>query len=142
MKILFGILLLMHGLIVCAQSSVSFKPTGGTPNPAWMAWFPANLGQSWLFSKLNIEKMGAAKDFGYVWLIAGAALILAGMGVLHLLIPLAWWRVLALIGAALSLLILALYFHPFYLIGFSASLLLLIALLSKSWGVLTQMGLL
>jgi hypothetical protein len=141
MRILFGILLLLHGFIVCAQSSVSFKPVGGTPNPAWMAWFPVNLGQSWLFAKTAMEQAARVKVFGILWLVAGIALILAALGVLHFIIPLAWWRIFALIGAQLSLLMLLLYFHPFYLIGFSASLILLIAILSKSWGVLTQMGL-
>jgi hypothetical protein len=141
MRILFGILLLLHGFIVCAQSSASFKPIGGTPNPSWMAWFPANLGQSWLFSKLGIEQAAGVKALGILWLIAGIALILGALAMFHFIIPLAWWRILAIIGAGLSLLILALYFHPFYLIGFSASLILLIALLSKSWGVLEHIGL-
>lgn len=141
MKIVFAILLIVHGIIVAAQSSTSFKPKGGTPNPAWMKWFPANLGQSWLFSKSGIEKMPAVKDLGYVWIIAGVALILAGLGVLGVVIPVALWRALALVGAVLSLIMLIVYFHPFYIIGFSASLLLLIALLLKSWPIFTTIGL-
>lgn len=141
MKIVFGILLLLHGFIVAAQSSGSFKPTSGTSNPAWMAWFPVNLGQSWLFTRLNITAAAGVKALGLVWLIAGVALMLAALGVFGLIIPAAWWRVLALVGAVLSLVMLALYAHPFYIVGIAASALLLIALLSKSWGVLAQIGL-
>ncbi|HCS38592.1 MAG TPA: hypothetical protein DIW44_03285 [Anaerolineaceae bacterium] len=141
MRILFGILLLLHGFIVCAQSSASFKPIGGTPNPAWMGWFPVNLGQSLPFAKLGIEQAAGVKALGILWLIAGITLVLAALAVLHFLIPLPWWRVLAILGASLSLLMLVLYFHPFYLIGFSASLILLIALLSKTWEALPNLGL-
>lgn len=141
MKIALAILLFVHGFIVAAQSSASFKPKGGTPNPAWMKWFPANLGQSWLFSRYGIEKMPQVKDLGYLWIIAGVALILAGLGVLGVVIPVAIWRMLALVGAVFSLIMLVLYFHPFYIIGFSASLLLLIALLLKSWPIFTNIGL-
>lgn len=141
MKIVFGILLLLHGFIVAAQSSGSFKPTSGAANPAWMTWFPVNLGQSWLFTKLNIASSAGVKALGVVWLIAGVALMLAALGVFGFLVPASWWRILALAGAVLSLVLLTLYFHPFYLVGFGASLLLLIALVSKNWGVLAQIGL-
>jgi len=138
MKIVFGILLLLHGFIVCAQSSASFKPRGGTPNPAWLALFPANLGQSWLFGKLGVEQAAGVKALGILWLAAGFALIAAALGIFGFLIPLPWWRGLALAGALLSLLMLALYFHPFYAVGIAASVILLVALLSKSWPVLQQ----
>jgi hypothetical protein len=141
MKIVFGILLLLHGFIVAAQSSTSFKPGAGTANPAWMKWFPANLGQSWLFEKLNLASAAGIKALGILWLAAGIALMLAALGVFGFIIPATWWRTLALVGAVLSLVMLALCFHPFYLVGFSASLLLLITLLSKSWGILQQIGL-
>lgn len=141
MKIAFAILLFVHGFIVAAQSSASFKPKGGTPNPSWMNWFPANLGQSWLFSRFGIEKMSQVKDLGYLWIIAGVALVLAGLGVLGFIIPVTLWRMLALVGAVFSLIMLVLYFHPFYILGFTASLLLLLALLVKSWGLLTQISL-
>jgi hypothetical protein len=48
MKILIAVLLIVHGLIVAGQSSGSFNPVGGVKNPAWLSWWPANLGQSWL----------------------------------------------------------------------------------------------
>ena len=141
MKIALAILIMLHGLIVAAQSSVSFKPLGGTPNPTWMKWFPLNLGQSWLLAVLKAENSVGGKALGVLWLAAGLTLLLAGFGLLHFLIPFAWWKTLALVGAALSLLLLGLYFHPLYLVGVAASLLLLLALVLKSWPVLQQIGL-
>jgi len=141
MKIIFAVLLILHGLIVTAQSSASFKPVGGTPNPAWMAWFPANLGQSWLFSRLGLEQAAGVKILGLLWLLGGLAIAAAGLGILGFIIPVPWWRMLALVGGLLSLLMLSLYFHPFYLVGIAASILVVIAILARNWTVLQQIGL-
>jgi hypothetical protein len=140
MQIILAILLFVHGFIVAAQSSGSFKPTSGLANPAWLNWWPANLGQSWLLIPTGAEQSLLARAGGVIWLAAGLALIAAGLGVLGFLIPTNWWRSLALFGAAASLLMLVIYLHPFYGIGIGASLILLAALLIKQWTVLAQIG--
>lgn len=141
MKILIAVLLIVHGLIVTGQSSGSFTPVGGISNPSWLSWWPTNLGQSWLLSMLGIEQTLAARMGGLLWLAAGMALIAAGLGVLGLIVPLAWWRRLALAGAAISLVMLAVYLHPFYIIGIGSSIVLLVALLWDKWTLLERFGL-
>ena len=78
---------------------------------------------------------------GILWLSGGLALIAAGLAVLGFLVPIGWWRALALTGAILSLVMLGLYLHPFYGIGIGASALILAALLIKPWTMLSQLGL-
>jgi hypothetical protein len=141
MKILIAVLLIVHGLIVAGQSSGSFNPMGGLQNPTWLNWWPANLGQSWLLSSLGVERTLIARGGGLLWLVAGMALVTAGLGVLGLMVPTTWWRVLGLSGAAISLLMLAIYLHPFYGIGIGASIVLLSALLWKQWTLLEGLGL-
>lgn len=141
MKILIAVLLIVHGLIVAGQSSGSFNPIGGLQNPSWLNWWPANLGQSWLLSSLGVEQTLIARASGLLWLVAGMALIAAGLGVLEFMVPTTGWRVLALSGAAISLLMLAIYLHPFYGIGIIASVVLLAALLWKQWTLLEGLGL-
>jgi hypothetical protein len=141
MKILIAALLIVHGLIVAFQSSSSFNPVEGVKNPAWLSWWPANLGQSWLLSPLGVERTLVARAGGALWLMAGIALAAAGLAVLGLLVPTAWWRSLALTGAAISLAMLAIYLHPFYGIGIGASITLLAALLLENWPVLERLGL-
>jgi hypothetical protein len=134
MKILIAALLILHGLIVAAQSSGGFKPpTGGLPNPAWVAWWPTNLGQSWLLSTFGLERMPFTTLVSLINLAGGLALIGAGLGVLGLLIPASWWGSLAVGGAALSLFMLAVYLHPFYVVGIGANIALLVALLWLRW---------
>ncbi len=141
MKIFIGILLVIHGLIVAAQSSASFKPSAGAANPAWMNWWPVNLGQSWLLVPSASENIIISRGLGTFWLAAGLALIAAGLAVLGIIIPIEWWRNFALAGAALSILLLVVYFHPFFIIGFGADVILLAALLLKQWPILARFSL-
>lgn len=141
MKILIAVLLIVHGLIVMGQSSGSFNPVGGIKNPAWFRFWPANLGQSWLLTSLGAEQNPIARAGGILWLVAGVALVAAGLGILGFIVPFTWWRTLALYGAVISLILLAIYLHPFYSIGIGASALLLVALVWEQWAVLDRLGL-
>ena len=141
MKILIAVLLIVHGLIVAGQSSGSFNPIGGLQNPSWLNWWPANLGQSWLLLPLGVERTLLAKAGGFLWLVAGIALVAAGLGVLGFIVPPTWWRRLALFGGVISLVMLIIYLHPFYCLGIGASIVLLVALLWSQWTLLERFGL-
>lgn len=140
MKILISILLIVHGLITTAQSGSSFNPTGGVPNPKWVSWWPSALGQSWLFSRMGLEKSVAGTLIGLLWLVSGAAIIAAGLGLLGFIIPSPWWRVLAGVGAGLSLILFILYAHPFYALGIGANLAILLVLLWAKWPSVGVLG--
>jgi hypothetical protein len=140
MKILIAFLLILHGLIVIGQSSSSFNPVGGVKNPAWLSWWPSNLGQSWLLSGLGIQHSVLARAGGALWLAAGIALVAAGLGVAGLVVPSTLWRSLALTGAIISLVMLIIYLHPFYGIGIGASIVLLAALVWEQWPLLERLG--
>lgn len=131
MKILIALLLIVHGLITAAQAGSSFRPSGGIANPSWLGFWPTGLGQSWAWSGLGIEMSALARAGGLLWLLAGAALAAAGLGLLGVIVPAGWWRALALGGALLSLVMLALYLHPFYAVGILSSAALTFALLSQ-----------
>jgi hypothetical protein len=133
MRVFVAVLLILHGLITAAQSSGSFNPTGGISNPSWVAWWPTALGQSWLLSRLGLEKSLVGTLAGVLWLAAGVALVAAALGLFGFIVPSPWWRSLAGAGAAISLLLLALYVHAFYAIGIAANIAILVALLWAKW---------
>lgn len=110
MHIVFGIVLILHGLITLAISAGSFAPPSNIPNPNWLRWWPAQLGQSWIFP-------GMGWPGGVIWLAAGLLLLGAGLGFFGFLVPVAWWIPLTIAGASLGLVALILYFHPYYLLG-------------------------
>ena len=136
MKILISILLIIHGLIVAGQSAGSFGSTipNELQNPSFVSWWPINMGRSWLFSWLGLEKaLIVYRIGGLLWLVGGIALVAAGLSVLGFIIPADWWRSLAIGGAAISFFMLALYLHPIMIIGTASSLAVLVALLWLHW---------
>jgi hypothetical protein len=136
MKLVISILLIVHGLIVAGQAAGSFGSSipGEVQNPSFVSWWPVNMGRSWLFSSLGMERtLVVYRIGGLLWLVGGLALGTAGLGVLGIVIPVEWWRNLAIAGAAISLCMLAVYFHPITIIGTVSSLAVLIALLWAKW---------
>ena len=136
MKLLLGVLLIVHGLIVAGQAAGSFGSTlpREIQNPSFVSWWPVNMGRSWLFSSLGLERtLATYRIGGLLWLAGGILLVAAGLGVFGFIIPPEWWRSLAVSGAAISLFMLAIYLHPLTIIGTAASLAVLIALLWFQW---------
>ena len=140
MRILVGVLLILHGLITALQAGGSFNPTGGTPNPKWVSWWPTSLGQSWLLSRLGAEKSLPGIFAGLLWLLAGVALIAAALGLLGFIVPSVWWRVLAGVGAVVSLFLFIIYAHPLYAVVIGADMAILLVLLWAKWPPLEVLG--
>jgi hypothetical protein len=139
-RLLIGGMLIVHGLIVAAQSTGVFGGGKAIANPSWLKWWPTAFGQSWLLAGLGLEKTAAAWVASLLWLIAGVSLVAAGLGVFDVLVPQGWWRTLAIGGAGMSLLMLLFYLHPFYGIGIGASAAILVALLWADWPTVAQVG--
>ena len=136
MKLLISVLLILHGLIVAGQSAGSFGSTipNELQNPSFVSWWPINMGRSWLFSWLGLDKtLVAYRLGGLLWLAGGIALVAAGLGVLGWIVPTDWWQSLAIGGGAVSLIMLAIYFHPITIIGTASSIAVLVALLWAKW---------
>jgi hypothetical protein len=142
MKILIGILLILHGLIVVGQSAGSFGSTlpNEIQNPAFVSWWPVSMGRSWLFSWLGLEKtLATYRIGGLFWLAGGIVLVAAGLGLLGLIIPTAWWRDLAVAGGAISLFMLVIYLHPLMIIGTASSLAVIVSLLWTKWPAMNML---
>jgi len=123
-----------HGLIVAAQSMSSFGLEKSHPaNPSWLKWWPADLGRSWLLNALKLGGTGVEKALGGLWLAAGLCIVAAALGSLGFIIPQEAWLTLALLGTAGALLMLLLYLHPFYIIGFLLDIAILVSLLWAKW---------
>lgn len=136
MKLLIAAVLIMHGLIVAAQSSGRFgsTPPSELQNPAWVSWWPTNMARSWLFSLLGLERAPITTWIvGLLWLAGGIALVAAGLGVLGFAIPTDRWPSLAIAGAAISLFMLVVYLHPITIIGTGLSIAILIVLIGTDW---------
>lgn len=122
-------ILVGHGVItsMIGFGAVTSPNAPAIPLPAWFAWWPGPFGQSWLFEAIGL---GTAAQIvgGFVWLIGGLLIIAGGLG---------WFgfgllegsRVALLVaGAAVSLVALALYFHPIYLLALAINIAIVVLL--------------
>src|SRR5690554_4225922 len=122
--------LIVHGLITTAIALGSFRPGEPIPNPSWLGWWPINLGESWLVSDLRLPDTLFSPLFALGWLAGGLLLIASGLALFDILLPQELWRQLAILGSAISLVMLVLYLHPLYVLGITLSAGILIALLT------------
>jgi hypothetical protein len=123
--------LLVHGLITSAigLGTVSNPAAPAMTLPSWFSWWPGPFGRSWLFEALGLGS-GAAVLGGLIWVAAGLALIAGALGWFGLS-ALTELRVPLLVGgAALSLVALAIYFHPIYVLAVVINL----AIVALLWG--------
>jgi hypothetical protein len=134
LKYLIAAILFGHGFIVAAQSGGNFgRGSSLIVNPAWLSWWPTALGRSWFLAAFKLEGTLIDKVFGLLWLASGLCIIAAALGILGFIIPKDLWRTLAIVGASGSLVMLALYLHPFYIVGILLDIAILVALLWLKW---------
>jgi hypothetical protein len=126
-----GIVLVAHGLItmMIGFGTISNPSSAAMPAPSWLGWWPGTLGRSWAFDAFSLGS-GPATIGGLLWLVAGLALVGAGLGWLGVSALSDQWQTLALVGAVLGLAALALYFHPFYVVAIVIDVVILVSV----WG--------
>ena len=107
-----------HGLIttMIGFGGVTKPDAPAMTLPAWFGWWPGPFGRSWLIDGLHLGA-GASMVGSALWLVAGLAFLGAGLGWLGVPALSGVWQPLALGGAAVGLVALALYFHPIYLVA-------------------------
>ena len=130
-QVLVGGVLIVHGLIttMIGVGGVTNPSSPATALPSWFNWWPGPFGRSWLVDALHLGN-GAAALGGAIWLVAGLALIGAGLGFLGVPIVRDQWPLLAVAGALIGLVALALYFHPIYL----GAVVINVVLVALLWG--------
>lgn len=117
-NVLVGLFIVGHGLIttMIGVGAVTKPDAPAVTLPSWFAWWPGPFGRSWVFEALGLGT-GAAMIGGLVWVASGLALAASGLGWLGFGALEGLTSTLAVVGAALGLVALVLYFHPLYLLA-------------------------
>ena len=128
---LVAAILVGHGLItsMIGFGAVTSPNAPAMALPSWFAWWPGPFGRSWAFDALSLGA-GAQIVGGIVWLVAGLLIVAGGLGWFGFSLFEGSRVTLLVTGAALSLVALALYFHPFYLVAVVIN----IAIVYLLWG--------
>lgn len=127
MKLLFAAFLAAHAMIHLSYLTPAPPRTAG--GPEW----PFEMGRSWVVTGAHLDPglvrtVGTALVAGTIALLALAALSAAGW-----VVPAEWWPSLAVGGAVASLATLAIFFHPWILLGIAIDLVLLWVVARIGW---------
>lgn len=127
MKLLVAAFLAAHALI--HASYLTPAPPRTADGPEW----PFEMSRSWLVTALGLEP-AMVRSLGTVLIVATIALfVAAALATLGWVVPVSWWQGLIVGGAATSIATLALFFHPWLVIGLVIDAALLWAIVVAGW---------
>jgi hypothetical protein len=126
LKLILAVFLFAHGAI--HLSYLSPRPPATASGPSW----PFALDRSWVLSPLGVQP-GVMRVMGFALAVVTlAAFTLAAASVLGV-VPQALWTAAVAVGAASSLGLLVVFFHPWLVLGVVIDLTLLGAGLIARW---------
>jgi hypothetical protein len=127
MRIVLGLFLMGHALIHFGYLSPGPPRTAG--GPEW----PFEMSKSWLVTNVGFSA-DLIRPIGTVLVAITVVVLLgAGLATLRVVVPHEWWQALVLTGAVASLITLALFFHPWLLLGVAIDAVLLYLVLINGW---------
>jgi hypothetical protein len=121
-RVVLGLFLVAHGLVHAGIWT--------TPKPATGKARPFDPASSWLLDRLGASQRSAHMVSVVLALVAAAGFVVGGLG---LLVHAAWWGAVAGGSAAVSLLLMVLYFNPWLVVGLGIELAIIAALLRAGW---------
>ena len=111
LRILIGVLLLLHGVI---HGVLAVLPNPEADEPA-VATFFSTWAAPWLRGLLS---GGALQVIAVVLaVIAGIGFIAAGLAMFDVLLPHDWWRALAVASSVVSLVLCVLFWNTYLIVG-------------------------
>ena len=121
-----AIFIILHGL---THSILAMVPNPKASEPVFATFFPG-FG-SWLFTGLSES---ASKTIAILLsAIATLGFVAAGLALLGALVPFDWWRALAIASAVVSLLLVAIFWDTYLIVGLLIDLAVLATLLFTQW---------
>lgn len=125
----FGLFLIAHAV---AHAGLAAAPTPGDPDPKPGAFF-TGVTRSWLFQKFGLDP-GYVRLVGII-LVALSTLgfVLSGMGTLGVPGLSEIWQAAAGFSAAVSLILLILFWHPWLVVGVLIDIGLVVLTCLNSW---------
>lgn len=133
---IIGVFLIAHGAVHAILSTAPI-PKDPTSKPG--TFFAASK-RSWLLRGLGVPD-DVTKWIGITLVVATTVtFVLAGSGVLGVPILHGFWRTLVVIAAAISTLLMILFWHSRLLLGFLINAVILVSLLWLNWSITTLSG--
>lgn len=126
LKTIVAIVLILHGLV---HAILAMVPDPKEPDAGFATFFS----QSWLLSGLGISQSAARPIAILLAAIATIGFVASGLALLDILVPFDWWSTLATASAAISLLLLIIFWNIYLIVGVLIDITILVTLLFTSW---------
>ena len=134
LRILVGVLLLLHGLI---HGVLAVIPNPNAAQPVAATFFSAWAGP-WLTGRLS---GGTLKTIAIALaVIAGVGFFLAGLAMFDRLLPHDWWRTLAIASSVVSLVLCVLFWNSYLIVGPVVAVGIIVALGFVHWPTEAALG--
>ncbi len=117
LRIIFAIFLIAHGLMTMSLATVPVPAPGALRTPYFSSWWRADIDSAWPVSQLGLSSVMVRTAGWVLWLAVVILFAAAGLGLLGVPGLNTLWQLLAAISAVLSLTLLALYWHPWLVLG-------------------------
>ena len=124
-----GGFLLAHGLIHLMFVAPAPASAGTDGGAAW----PFDMARSWLVTGANLD-LGPVRLIGAALVVVVAVgFVLAGLATVGVVVPSGWWQPLALVSAAASIALLAMFFNPKLVLGLAIDAVLVWVVVTSVW---------
>ncbi len=132
LRILIALFLIAHGLVHYSLTTVPVPAPGALRTPFWPGWWRGNVDPLWPANNLGLPAQAVILIGCGLWLAVLAGFSLAGLGLMGIPGLSTIWQTAAIVGAAASLILLGLYWHPWLVMGVVINLGVLVSLW-KQW---------
>ena len=126
MTTIVALFLILHGLV---HGILAMVPDPNAPEARFATFFS----RSWLLAGLGLPESAARVIAIILAAAATIGFIAAGLALLDILVPLDWWRALAITSAVVSLLLLVIFWNLYLIIGVAIDVVILVTLIFTDW---------
>lgn len=127
-KIIIALFFIAHGFIHASLSWVPVPKPDALRTPYFPGWSKADTDAKWPISNLGVPANVVRTAGWLLWLVVTVAFILAALGLFGVPGLSILWIPLAVGGSILSIVLIALYWHPWLPIGILLDLAILAAI--------------
>ena len=134
LRILIGVLFLLHGVI---HGILAVLPNPDAAKPVAATFF-SEWASPWLLGRLSgraLQTIAIA-----LAVIAGVGFFAAGLAVLDFILPHDWWRALAIASSVVSLVLCALFWNVYLIVGPVVAVGIIVALGFVHWPTEAALG--
>jgi hypothetical protein len=126
LKTIVAIFIILHGL---AHAILAMVPNPKASDPVFATFF-SGFG-SWLLTGLS--ESTSQRIANTLAVIAALGFVAAGLALFDVLVPFDWWRILAIASAAVSLLLVLIFWNMYLIVGLLIDTAVLFTLLLTKW---------